>query len=183
MHLSESVKNRNLRLRKCTEKSWRAAQSIIIEDDKESDVIKIEESNNDDDTLRRSSRIKRPSLKVRESEENGCIQRESSTFQLKDRKKRRLLVEIDNNINKDAKNYKKKLDKLTRFVVCGICGTEDSCSKMLPIGKCMGAIKACDELSSAYVRKTSFNSQYSMDITQHFNEYGVLRIAEFKSMP
>ena len=50
--------------------------------------MEIKESSNDDDTLRRSSLIKRPSLKVRESEQNGCIQRETVTFQLKDEKKR-----------------------------------------------------------------------------------------------
>ena len=214
-YLNESVEIRRLRLQKRLqkrrEKRWRAAKSNIDLDDEESNVIDIEESNNDDDTLRRSSdiensnngddtlrrssaidnsnndddtlrrssRIKRPSLKVRESEESGCIQLETAMFQLKDRKKQRLLIEIDNNINKDAKNYQKELEKMTRFVICGVCGIEDSCSKMLPIRKCIGAIKACDELSSAYARKTSISSQYSMDVTHIFNEYGLLRIAEF----
>ena len=75
-----------MRLHKRRDKRWQAAQIIIVEDDEESNVIEIEESNNDDDILRRSSRIKRSSLKVRELEESGCIQRETATFQFKDRK-------------------------------------------------------------------------------------------------
>ena len=49
----------------------------------------------------------------------------------------RIFTGIDNKINQDARNYQKHLEKLTRFVVCGVCGVDDSRNKMVATDKSM----------------------------------------------
>ena len=89
----------------------------------------------------------------------------------------RIFTGIDNKINQDARNYQKHLEKLTRFVVCGVCGVNDSRNKMVVIDKSMRYVETCVQLSEAYKKLSSSNTQYANDVRQHFNNNGVLKMS------
>jgi hypothetical protein len=130
---------------------------------------------------RRLSRIRTPSLRLREASEDVLKSRRRPTEDInigRDENLNRVLLDINDSINKDAKKYKKNLEKLTRFVLCGICGIDDCITKMVSYEKAKKNIETCDELINGYNILSNLNNEYSKCVKNAFNEFGVLKIAD-----
>ena len=67
---------------------------------------------------------------------------------------------------------------MSRFVLCGICGTEDSCKTMLPMAKATQLTKECLPLKNAYKKLSRGNSEFAKSVKQDFTKYGILVNAE-----
>jgi hypothetical protein len=65
-------------------------------------------------------------------------------------RKQKIMKTFIENINLDAKAYGKMLKSLTRFEICGICGIEDSVSKMVSKAGKESILNTEHELKNAY---------------------------------
>lgn len=106
------------------------------------------------------------SLKSDSEEVQNCLEVEKRRLSADIRQ---IVTEVDNKINKDARNYQKYLKKLTRFVVCGFCFVDDSRNKVVAIDKLMRYSEAV-ELSFS-------NNQYVNAVRDHFDNNGVLKMS------
>ena len=151
---------------------------------------------------RRSCRIRVPSQRLSESRENDITQRERRRHnrerllnsRIASAQQRLLrtdnggavllnatnlrLKEANNFINSDAKKYARALETLSRFVLCGICGTEDSCKMMFSMAKATQLIKECLPLKNAYKKLSREKSEFAKCVKQDFTKYGILVNAE-----
>ena len=154
-------------------------------------IAPIEESGSSSCVGQRLSRIRTPSRRQQESNEGALRSRRMATVttdpeELNNRRDEyvnRVESEANEFINKDAKKYKKVLEKLTKFVLCGICGVDDCITKMVSYEKARNHVEACVELKVEYNRLTNLKNEYSAKYVQcvknAFNEFGVLKYAEY----